>query len=274
MRANDTDLPLLLDAARAAGVIAARHFGTGPDSWDKGCGQGPVSVADLEIDRMLRTTLTAARPTYGWLSEETEDDPSRLTRPHAFVVDPIDGTRAFLDGQTTFAHALAVVHDGIPVAGVVHLPLQDLTYSAVLGGGAWLNGVRLTTPLRQGLTGARLLATRPVMAAAHWPGGVPDIARHFRPSLAWRLALVAEGRFDGMVTLRDTWNWDIAASTLIAREAGATVTDRFGAALRFNTPRPMTAGVLAGSEPVHAGLLSHLGMGAQDMTGTRSTDPP
>ncbi len=252
------DLALLTDAAVAAGTIAARHFGKGPRQWDKGDGQGPVTEADLEIDAMLRARLMGARPGYGWLSEESADDPSRLARASVFVVDPIDGTRAFIDGQRSFAHALAVVRGGAPVAAVVHLPLMDLTYAAALGQGAWLNGRRLAVPLRKGLEGARVLAARPQLAPELWPGGVPPVERHFRPSLAWRMALVAEGAFDAMLTLRRTWDWDIAAATLIAQEAGARVSDRQGHAPRFAGPDPRSDGIIAASPELHAALLARL----------------
>lgn len=256
---RDTDdLALLVTAARAAGDIAAHHFGAGVKQWEKPGGQGPVSQADLEIDRMLRARLLAARPGFGWLSEETEDDPVRLQAQALFIVDPIDGTRAFLEGDKGFAHALAVVREGQVTAAVVHLPLLGLTYGARKGGGAWLNEVPIMLPPRKGLLGARVLASRMQLAPELWPGGLPAFERHFRTSLAWRLCLVAEGRFDAMVTLRDTWEWDVAAAALIAAEAGAKVSDRHGEPLVFNRARPASAGLLAGSEGAHADLLKGL----------------
>ncbi|MFD1913239.1 3'(2'),5'-bisphosphate nucleotidase CysQ [Halodurantibacterium flavum] len=260
------DLPLLIEAAQAAGDIAARHFGNGPQSWDKGQGQGPVSEADLEVDEMLRSRLLEARPDYGWLSEETADDGDRLTRQRVFVVDPIDGTRAFLDGQRSFAHALAVVEDGRPVAAVVHLPLMNLTYTATATGGATLNGRVIRVRPRAVPGGARVLASRTQLAPDLWPGGVPEVERHFRPSLAWRLCLVADGSFDGMLTLRPAWEWDIAAAALIAAEAGVHLSDRKGQALRFNAPHPQTDGVIAGPEAVHHDFLQRLGAGRADLT--------
>lgn len=251
------DLALLIKAAQEAGQIARRHFGAGPKSWDKGNGQGPVSEADLEIDIMLRTRLLAARPDYGWLSEETEDANARLHNARIFVVDPIDGTRAFLEGQTGFSHALAVIEDGAVVAAVVHLPMKDLTYAAALGQGAHLNGVPMSVSTRAQVTGAKVLAARPQLAPELWAGGVPLIDRHFRPSLAWRLALVAEGRFDAMLSLRPTWHWDIAAGALLVAEAGGIVTDAMGQGLRFNTKNPQSAGVIAGASGVQGALVMH-----------------
>lgn len=256
MRESD-DLSLLVSAAHAAGEIARRHFGEGPKSWEKTAGQGPVSEADLEIDEMLRARLMAARPDYGWLSEESADNFARLNCARVFIVDPIDGTRAFLDGQSGFAHALAVVEHGSPVAAVVHLPMMGLTYTAARGQGAFLGDQRLKVTPCATPTGARVLATRAQMTAANWPRGLPAIDRHFRPSLAWRMALVAEGRFDAMVNLRPTWHWDIAAGTLLIEEAGGLVTNALGKDMRFNTPEPSADGVIAAGAALHSGLLRH-----------------
>lgn len=251
------DLALLISAAQAAGQIARRHFGAGPKSWDKGSGLGPVSEADLEIDTMLRESLLGARPEYGWLSEETEDAPDRLDKSRVFIVDPIDGTRAFLDGQHGFSHALALVEDGAVIASVVHLPMLDLTYTAGLGQGAQLNGVAMATSGRAEVTAAKVLAARPQLNPDLWPRGVPLIDRHFRPSLAWRLALVAEGRFDAMLSLRPTWHWDIAAGALLVTEAGGTATDGLGRPLRFNTPSVQSDGIIAGPVALHGALVRH-----------------
>ncbi len=130
------DLALLGAAAIEAGAIARRHFKQGAKVWDKGDGQGPVTEADFDVNDHLRDALVGARPGYGWLSEESDPlgDLTRLGADPVFVVDPIDGTRAFIDGQPGFAHALAVVHRGQPVAAVVYLPMMDLTYAAVRGG--------------------------------------------------------------------------------------------------------------------------------------------
>lgn len=257
MPENEADLALLVSAAHAAGEIARRHFGGGPKFWDKGAGLGPVSEADLEVDAMLRGRLLQARPDYGWLSEETADHPARLQRERVFIIDPIDGTRAFLEGQTGFANVLAIVEAGIPVAAVVHLPMLGHTYSAVRGQGAYLGGTRIQVSPPRAVAGANVLAARPALADTSWPGGVPDIARHFRPSLAWRMALVAEGRFDAMLTLRPTWHWDIAAGALLIAEAGGVVSTGRGGDLQFNTPDPVADGVLAAGPALHAALLSH-----------------
>ena len=250
------DLALLIDAAREAGKIAAHYWDRSPRKWDKPGGHGPVTEADMEIDRMLRQTLTAARPDYGWLSEETEDGTARLHRAATFIVDPIDGTRSFIDGDRNFAHSLAVAKDGQVQAGVVFLPMLDRLYSAERGQGATLNGAPIAVSTPVGETAATLLATRHALAPENWPGGVPPVRRRFRPSLAYRLSLVAQGRFDGMLGFHGCWEWDIAAGSLIAAEAGARVTDRDGAALRFNNREPLLPGIIVAPPGLHAALMA------------------
>ncbi len=253
-----SDLELLTAAAKAAGAIASRHFRRDPRVWHKSGDAGPVTEADLEIDAMLREELLGARPTYGWLSEETADTAERLRRRRVFVIDPIDGTRAFIEKSPTFSHSLAVVEHGVPVAAVVYLPEEDLLFTAAAGAGAHCNGAPMRPSQRDDLDGARILAAKSNFDPGHWTGGGLPCERHFRSSLAYRLCLVANGAFDGMITLRDCWEWDIAAGTLIAQEAGASATDRHGAALRFNNPHPTQPGLLAGPDPLRRQLLSQL----------------
>lgn len=253
------DLELLISAARTAGGIARQHFRRDPEIWEK-ADNSPVTEADIAIDRVLRTDLRAARPGYGWLSEETEDDRDRLKAERVFIVDPIDGTRAFIDGQDSFAHALAVAEQGEVIAGVVYLPEKDRLYAAARGHGATLNGAPIRASGARTTAGAEILATRPMMQAAHWPGGIPPVKRGYRPSLAYRLALVAEGRFDGMATFRPTWEWDIAAGAILAAEAGAVFTDGNGRPIRFNAEIPRAEGVLVAPAKLHAALLRHRGL--------------
>ena len=107
------DLENLKTAALQAGKIALGYFNKNYRTWDKEAGAGPVTEADLEIDDFLKTSLLNSAPHYGWLSEETEDGSSRLTKTKVFIVDPIDGTRSFIAGDETWAHSLAVVENGI-----------------------------------------------------------------------------------------------------------------------------------------------------------------
>jgi len=252
------DLALLTDAAREAGRIALRFWRREPKVWDKGGEHGPVTEADLAVNDMLKLMLLAARPDYGWLSEETPDTTARLSCDHVFIIDPIDGTRAFIAGEETFAHSLAVAHRGKVTAGVVFLPALDKIYTASITSPPLKDGQPIAASRRDHLEGADILTTKANLAPEKWPGGVPEINRSFRASLAYRLCLAAEGRHDGMLTLRDAWEWDIAAGGLIAERAGAVVTDQTGAALRFNTASAFAQGVLAMPPALHAEALVRL----------------
>jgi myo-inositol-1(or 4)-monophosphatase len=189
-----SDLDLLIEAAALGSEIALRYWKSAQKVWDKDDGAGPVSEGDYAVDKALREHLTAARPTYGWLSEETPDDPARLAARTLFIVDPIDGTRAYVDGTTPWALSLAVVQNGQPTAAVVAMPAKERLYTAAAGQGAHLNGSPIAASRRAEIEGATLLAPRPTLDPAHWPQGVPPVERVFRPSLAYRLSLVAEGR--------------------------------------------------------------------------------
>jgi len=252
------DLKLLLDAATAAGDIALNYFRHDVDVWDKADGQGPVTQADLEIDKMLNAELLGARPDYGWLSEETDDDLKRLEHEMVFIVDPIDGTRSFINGHENFATAIAIARNGIVEAAVVHCPAKKLTYWAALGQGSYLNGKPIVNNGASNVQSARVLASGAQMKPTYWRDQPPPIERHFRSSLAYRLCLVAQGRFDGMITLRDTWEWDVAAGDLICREAGAKVSDKFKDVPQYNQPKPALAGMIAAAPDLHNGLVEYL----------------
>ena len=169
------DLALLIEAAHLAGKIAQKHWRHSPQVWEKPDDQGPVSAADLEVNAALDSLLRTARPSYGWLSEETPDTPARLLTKTQFIVDPIDGTRSFLQGDAAFSHALAVVQDGKVIAGVVYLPAQDKLYAATADGPASLNGAQIH--LRAPASPADILTGRATLHPDHWPGGIPDVKR-------------------------------------------------------------------------------------------------
>lgn len=251
------DLGLLEQAAREAGEVAMRYWRQNPVSWDKGAGAGPVSEADLAVNTHLETLLRGSRPEYGWLSEESQDSPARLGHARQFIVDPIDGTRAFLEGQQGFAHSLAIAEAGRIIAGVVHLPAMGLTYMATETSPAVLNGQPILA-VEHGFEGATVLANKVSFAPEHWRGDHSGLKREFRTSLAWRLCLVAEGRFNAAMTWRSTWEWDVAAASLIAARAGCMVTDRHGFDARFNAEAPQLPGLLVAPPGLHQEILARL----------------
>ncbi len=247
------DLALLEAACRAGGEIARRHFQQGCKSWSKQ-GGSPVSEADLEVDAHLRAVLTGARPGYGWLSEESVDDLARLRHETLFIVDPIDGTVAFLKGRAHFTVCAAVVTNGRPVAGVVYNPMLDHLYAARAGGGATCNGAPIHVSACHGLTGCAILGDRTMLTRPPWP----QMRVETRNSVAYRMVLVADGSFDATISLSAKRDWDLAAADVILREAGATITDRHGKALVFNGPEAVQPSMVAAGSRLHGEILARI----------------
>ena len=254
----EADRGLLEAAARAAGEIALGFLGRPNPVREKPGGHGPVSEADLAVDRQLRETLLAARPGYGWLSEESEDGPGRLAAPRVFVVDPIDGTRAFLAGQKAWALSLAVVEAGRPVAAVVHLPALGRTYAAAAGGGATLDGAPIAVAPAPPDASARVLAAGSALDPGFWPGGPPPVERHFRPSLAYRLCLVAEGRFDAALQLPR--HLGVGRRRRRPDRPGGRRLGHHPRRRRpvYNRPSPRLPGILVAAPALHAALVARL----------------
>lgn len=231
------DLELIRDAALAAASLAAVERAKGLKVTYKP-GGSPVTSADLAVDRMLKDRLLSARPDYGWLSEETPDTPDRLSTRRQFVVDPIDGTRAFVKDQPQWCVPIAVVEDGQPVAAVVHVPSAGETFAATRGGGATCNGQPIRASGAARLTGARVLADHRLFAPHRWPEPWPPLDLETRSAMAYRMCLVAAGAFDATLALKPQWDWDVCAGALMASESGAIVSDCRGRPWRFNQPEP------------------------------------
>lgn len=244
----------LEEIVREAGQIA---FGQWPGAghavanWEKVPGS-PVSAADLAVDGFLKRELGALLPAAGWLSEETADEESRLGKNLIWLVDPIDGTRDFLRGRSGWAVSVALISAGRPLIGFLDAPARGELWSAVAGKGAWRNGVRLKASERLDFTGARVPADT-------LPQEDRDLALVEKPnSIALRAAMVAADEADLLATLRWGFEWDVGAAALIAREAGAAVSDAFGRPLDYNKRDPRAFGLLVSAPRIHGAAVERL----------------
>lgn len=237
--------------AAEAGAMALARWRTDFKRWEKAPGN-PVCEVDLAVDALLKERLAVLLPDAGWLSEETVDNADRLAKSRLWVVDPIDGTRDYLRGRDGWAVSIALVEAGQPVIGVLDAPARGDVWRAETGQGARRNGVAIRAADRTVLAGARVPSDA-------LPKADHDLVHVHRPnSIALRIAMVAAGEADLVATLRWGHEWDIAAATLITREAGAAITDALGQPLAFNTREAQAFGVLATAPGIHGAAIERL----------------
>ena len=242
---------------REAGLLALAGWpgdGHALKAWDK-AGGSPVSEMDLAVDSYLKAELGRLLPSAGWLSEETIDAPERLSRDLIWLVDPIDGTRDYIAGRSGWAVSVALVSAGRPLLGYLFAPAR----AREMGGEMWVAeagcgsqrcGARLKASKRADLDGARV-------PAHHLNGDEEHLVKVDRPnSIALRIAMVAADEADLLATMRWGYEWDIAAAALIAREAGAVVTDAFGRPINYNKRDPRAFGVIAASRHIHGRAIA------------------
>lgn len=244
------------DVATAAGAIAMRYFSPGAATsarvWSKD-GGSPVTEADIAVDDFLKARCAEIVPSARWLSEETADDPGRLGQRLVWVVDPIDGTRAFMAGLPDWGVCVALLADNQPVIGIVLAPALNRTYAASLGQGATRNADPIRAEPERGRA-PRIAGPKPMLDAL---AQVFDFAPQPKvPSLALRLARIAEGSLDGGLISPDSRDWDLAAADLILSEAGGTVTTLQGERLAFNRARPVHGTLVAAGNEGHPALLA------------------
>lgn len=248
------DYDRLHQIVRAAGAMALGLWpghGHAPQVWEKTPGS-PVCDADLAVDAFLKHELGALLPSAGWLSEETVDHPERLERGLCWLVDPVDGTRDFVRGRPGWSVSVALVSEGRPLIGILSAPARKEYWSAIAGRGATRNGIALSASTRTALAGSRV-------PADSLPKADADLVMVDKPnSIALRIAMVGADEADLLATLRWGFEWDIAAATLIAREAGAVVSDAFGQPLDYNKRDPRAFGLLVTAPAIHAAAVERL----------------
>jgi myo-inositol-1(or 4)-monophosphatase len=250
------ELELAIDAARAAGALTLRYFGGNYQVADKGGGD-PLTTADLEADALLKERLLTARPDFGWLSEETVDDGERLHKERVWIVDPIDGTREFVEGLPEYVVCVALVERGVPSVGVIYNPAKDELYATVRGGGTFLNGKRVFCSEQNKLKDASSIVSRSEVKR----GEIDPYRPHLGPitpigSVAYKLALVAAGESDFNFSVQAKNEWDVCAGDLLVREAGGQMLDLEGQVRTYNQRDPLIKnGLVAGNSDLTTQML-------------------
>lgn len=236
---------------RNAAPLALKSFRGNLRHWTKDR-DSPVSEADIAVDEFLRTHL--AQPDIGWLSEESVDNRARLSSRRVHIVDPIDGTRAYIAGEPDWSICAALVEDGRPVAAALYAPVTDEMFTAALGQGTTRNGARISATGGSNLGGARIAAPLGYLKnlAEEQPAIVPIPKIH---SLALRLTRVAEGSIDAAMASKNGRDWDLAAADLLVHEAGGAMTDIAGGRLVYNLHNPVHGALVAAGPARHRSML-------------------
>lgn len=254
---QDSERVRLRDAlaviAREAGELAVTTAKGSMKRWMK-AGSSPVSEADLAVDKFLSTRLPPLVPDAGWLSEETEDNPARVSAKQVWVVDPIDGTRAFLDNRPDWSVSIALVEDGRPIVAALYAPVTDEMFLATSGGGATRNGITLKVAQGEGLAGMRIAGPKSHLdRLCMLEPQVQPQPKIF--SLALRATRVATAESDAALASRNSHDWDLAAADLLVHEAGGTITDLDGAVITYNRPDPVHGTLIAAGKGRHRALI-------------------
>jgi myo-inositol-1(or 4)-monophosphatase len=244
------DFDLIRDAAQEAGKLALSYWGRPIERQRKADGS-EVTEADHAVDALLAARLRRTCPGYGWLSEESPEHDERLQARRVWVVDPIDGTRAFIQGRDDWVIAIALIEDHAPVLAAVVNPVRGEMFEARAGAGTFLNGRRLRASAQSVLAGARLTVSDSLVKPSRWRRPWPPVTPVRADSIIYRMALVASGAADASFATRPKWEWDIAAGALLVSEAGGIVTDPCGFPLKFNSREAKVPGYVAAAPKLH-----------------------
>jgi len=262
LRASEADerasLAGMLNAAvREAGALAFSMFGTSVKTWTKGHGS-PVTAADIAVNDLLRERLALAGPGIAWLSEESEDEETRRAARRVWIVDPIDGTRAYIAGRTDWAVSAALVEEGRPVAGALFAPAESAFYAAVAGKGATLDGAPIGAADAAQIDGARIAGPKSYLERFSTLGLPFEPAPRIH-SIALRFARIARGTLDVAFSGGSSHDWDLAAADLLVHEAGGALTTLTGQPLLYNRAGLTHGALIAAGRARHAKLIELMG---------------
>ncbi len=251
------ELTVAVAAARAAGAIVRGWYSGDYTVRDKGH-DSPVTEADLEANQCIHALIRDACPDDGWLSEETRDSAERLTKARVWIVDPLDGTKEFINHIPEFCVCVGLVEDGVSVLGVEYNPVREELFAGARGLGTTLNGQPVRVSTQPGLEAARMLASRSETDRGEWDEFQPEVKIELTGSVAYKLALIAAGRGDATFSLTPKNEWDICAGAALIAAAGGRITDRFGMPLRFNQRDTRLPGIIASNGLLHAPIIELL----------------
>jgi len=251
-----SDLALIESAAREAGALARALLAKPLEIRSKG-EAGPVTNVDFAVNDLLTERLRAARPDYGWLSEETPDIAAeRIGKARVFMIDPIDGTAAMIAQSPQFTISIGITESDRAWAGVIYNPRTDELYRGAVDAGATLNGRTIRASLRSDIEGMRMIGQAQRFKSSKWPQPWPKMQIDSRQSIAYRMGIVAAGQGDATILFGWKNEWDIAAGAAIVEAAGGRVSDPWGGALKLNNPDPRTpGGVVAAGANLHPLLI-------------------
>ena len=250
---------LVKESILKAGKLALKWFKKDPEQWKKNDGS-LVSKADIEINDLLNKLLKNKNPEFGWLSEENEDDKSRLNKKITFVVDPLDGTKAFLEGKKEFSISIAIVKNGLPISGIVFSPSTGEIFEAEKNKGSWKNNKKIIISNYKKLEKCKMIAFKPMFSHPAWKEPWPKMDIENRNSIAYRMALVASGQYDAMMALNSKNDWDIAAGDLLISEAGGIVTLHTNKKIIYNTENIKKPSVIGTNKSIHDKIIKRVKM--------------
>lgn len=254
---SDREWHVAIEAARRAGEkIRARYARNFTVRYKRK--HDPVTEADLEANEAIQRAIRAAFPDDGWLSEETRDSPERLGRSRVWIVDPLDGSREFVEGIPEFVVCVALAVDGSPVLGVAYNPIREELFCGARGRGMFLNGASVGVTATASLEAARFLASRSEERRGEWDEFKHELQVALTGSVAYKLALIAAGKADATFSLTPKNEWDICAGAALIEAGGGKITDRFGQPLRFNQPETRLPGIIATNGHLHDAVIALL----------------
>lgn len=249
------DADLLAATVREAGALALKMFRTELKTWTKGA-SSPVSEADIAVNDLIEIRLRSVTSDYGWLSEESVDDPARVGKALTWVVDPIDGTRAYLARQQDWSVSVALVENGSPLLAAVFAPASEEFFFATKGRGAFLNDASIAASRGGALNFSKIAGPKPLIERLgklrEGEGLHPRIG-----SLALRLARVGEGALDAAFAGGNSRDWDLAAADLIVHEAGGKMTTLVGEPLIYNSADVRHGLLVAAGLERHTHIVEH-----------------